>query len=393
MSYKQIQRECKIDDIIIHVNTLSEDVKSFLSVNNLPVSNNAVIYNLGSAEERWDLDGYLLDGDGVSADDESRRLKDLERKGEQVGFTHPRHGLIKAYMQSYTFRVSKRNLGRINISIKLIRDKEIQYPKIRAEKRQAISNARGRYQSMIDVEYTKSFRRITTSRQYEGLAGTLQQLAGIIDDYKLQINDAFGFDAFQTYKTLSLLDDDLINGDDLAKLLYRSIVDGGALGSGIKSLIGNIAPGSIQDTLQALLDVANSVNINKHTGDYIRDNAILKAGEIFTDNRLEDIYRTRKDAVDYIDNLSLALDNRRNEITDIDMYRANEDLAVAIRQKLLDELPSVDRLLEFDNSTGLPAVYWDYRVNRGIDTAELTQRNNAVNPLFLDNRIDIIKRA
>ena len=393
MSYKQIQRECKIDDILIHVNSLSEDVRTFLSINNLPVSNNAVIYNLGSAEERWDLEGYLLDMDGVSADDEARKLKDKERKGDQISFTHPRYGLIKCYMQSYTFRQVKSGLGRIPISVKLIRDKEIQYPKIRAEKRQAITNARNKYQSMIDIDYTKSFRRITTSRQYEGLAGTLQQMAGIIDSYKLQINDAFGFDAFQTYKTLSLLDDDLINGDDLAKLLYRSIVDGGALGSGIKSVIGNIVPGSIQDTLQALLDIANSVNVNKHTGDYIRDNAILKAGEIFTDNRLEEIYETRGDAEEYIDNLSVALDNRRNEIADINMYRANEDLALAIRQKLLDELPSVDRLLEFDNSTGLPAVYWDYRVNKGIDTAGLTRRNNAVNPLFLDNRIDIIKRV
>ena len=221
MAYKTIQRECKIDDIIIHVNSLAEDVKNFLSINNLPGSNNAIIYNFGSNEERWSLEGYLLDGNGVSADDNARRLKDLERKGDQIGFTHPRYGLIKCYMHSFTFRINKSDLGKVKVSLKLIRDKEIKYPKIRAEKRQEISNARGRYQSMIDTEYTKSFERIVTSREYEGLAGTLQQMAGIIEDWKLQINDAVGFDAFQTYNTLTLLDDDLINGDNLDKLLYQ----------------------------------------------------------------------------------------------------------------------------------------------------------------------------
>ena len=164
------------------------------------------------------------------------------------------------------------------------------------------------------------------------------------------------------------------------------------LGEGIRSVIQNIVPGNAQDTLQGLLELVNAVNINKHTGDYIRDNSILKIGEIFTNNRLEDIYETRTDAENYIDNLSVALDNRRNEIDDIDLYNGVQDLGVAIRDKLLDELPSVDRLLTFDN-LDLPAVYWDYRVNRGINTAGLTRRNGAVNPLFLPRNINIIKEA
>ena len=86
--------------------------------------------------------------DSVSADDEARKLKDKQRKGEQVAFIHPRYGLIKCYIMSYNFTIGKgSSLGKVKFTMKLIRDKEVKYPQIRAEKRQAISNARKRYQS------------------------------------------------------------------------------------------------------------------------------------------------------------------------------------------------------------------------------------------------------
>ena len=48
MAYTTIQRESKIDNIPFHINNIKENGKQFLSVNNLPGSNNAVIYNFGA---------------------------------------------------------------------------------------------------------------------------------------------------------------------------------------------------------------------------------------------------------------------------------------------------------------------------------------------------------
>ena len=395
LNYRKIQRDCKIDGIRLHIDAISESTANNINVHDLPAGDKSVVFNLGARHERWSIRGFFLDQDGISADDEARKLKDKSRDGKRVTFIHPRYGEILVFIISFDFSINKNELGKVGVNLSLIRDKELRYPTITVQTSQAITKEKTNFDNLIDLEYTKSIRRISTPRQFEGLAGTLVNFAKRLEEYKLQINDAFGYDLFSIYKDLSLLDEYYTNGDDQRQALFRSIIDGGRLGSNIRKVIESIAPDAVSDTLFGLLEIAKAADIYRPVSDYIRGNSLSKIAEIVSGNDLQDTFTTRRDAVIFKEDLARVFNDRQSDISDLEnyeLYRANLDLGVAIDTKINDELPSVNRLLEIENN-GNSAAYWEYRINKGLDLTDITKRNNSVHPLFLPDNIEIIKEV
>ena len=82
LNYRKIQRQAKIDNIPLHIDSIRESSENNLNIHNLPAGDKSIVYNLGATEERWKITGYFLDQDGISADDEARKLKDKSRMGK-----------------------------------------------------------------------------------------------------------------------------------------------------------------------------------------------------------------------------------------------------------------------------------------------------------------------
>ena len=395
LNYRKIQRQAKVDNIPLHIDSIRESTANNLNIHDLPAGDKSIVYNLGARHEIWNVQGFFLDEDGISADDEARKLKDKSRQGKRVTFIHPRYGEILVFIVSFDFTINKNSLGKVMVNLSLIRDKELRYPTITVQTSQAIAKEKTNFDNLIDIQYTKSIRRISTPRQFEGLAGTLVNFAKRLEDSKLQINDAFGYDIFSIYKDLSLLDEFYTNGDAQRQALFRSIIDGGRLGGNIRKLIESIAPDAVGDTLFGLLEIAKVGDIYRPVSDYIRGNSLSKIAEIISDNDLEDTFTTRQEALIFKEDLARVFNDRQADISDLedyDLYRANLDLGVAIDTKILDELPSVNRLLEIENN-GNAAAYWEYRINEGLDPTDITRRNGSVHPFFLGEDLEIIKEV
>ena len=116
-------------------------------------------------------------------------------------------------------------------------------------------------------------------------------------------------------------------------------------------------------------------DIYRPVSDYIRGNSLSKIAEIVSGNDLQDTFTTRRDAVIFKEDLARVFNDRQSEISDLENYelfRANQDLGIAIDTKINDELPSVNRLLEIENN-GNAAAYWEYRINRGLDLTDITK--------------------
>ena len=168
LNYRSIQRQAKVDNIPLHIESIRESTANNLNIHDLPAGDKSIVYNLGARHEVWNVQGFFLDQDGISADDEARKLKEKSRMGKRVTFIHPRYGEILVFIVSFDFTINKNELGKVSVNLSLIRDKELRYPTITVQTSQAIAKEKSNFDNLIDIEYTKSIRRISRRDNMRG---------------------------------------------------------------------------------------------------------------------------------------------------------------------------------------------------------------------------------